>query len=294
LKDLHMPQILAATDFSERSNRAVRRAGMLARQLGARLMLLHVVDDDRPERLVIAETAAAHEFLNATIAPMSGDVQCEAIVESGDPFDRIAKIATAKSVDLIVMGAHRKQILLDIFIGTSIERVARQRVAPVLMVNTEPAGPYERSLAAVDLSEHSGYALQTARTLGVLSRSQVVVVYAFQALAKGKLGYAGVAPDVIAKHVEQTASDSRSELKDFLARIGGNLEQFAIRVKEGLPVPVISEVANTVQADIVVMGAHGRSAILKLLLGSVTEEIMRSLDRDILVVPPRRHDTSGA
>jgi nucleotide-binding universal stress UspA family protein len=36
-----------------------------------------------------------------------------------------------------------------------------------------------------------------------------------------------------------------------------------------------------------VAGTHGRSAITKLLLGSVTEELMSQLDRDILVVPAR-------
>jgi universal stress protein E len=39
-------RILAATDFSTRSQRAVRRAGVLARDKGAELTLVHVVDDD--------------------------------------------------------------------------------------------------------------------------------------------------------------------------------------------------------------------------------------------------------
>ena len=56
-----MKQILVATDFSERSHRAVRRARLLAREPGARLLLLHVVDDDRPQRLVAGEAAAARE-----------------------------------------------------------------------------------------------------------------------------------------------------------------------------------------------------------------------------------------
>lgn len=50
-----MPQILAATDFSTRSQRALRRAGRLVRQLAGELMLVHVVDDDQPEALVALE-----------------------------------------------------------------------------------------------------------------------------------------------------------------------------------------------------------------------------------------------
>jgi len=49
-------QILAATDFSTRSYRALRQAGLLARACGGELSLVHVVDDDRPPDLVAIET----------------------------------------------------------------------------------------------------------------------------------------------------------------------------------------------------------------------------------------------
>jgi universal stress protein E len=44
-----MKRILVATDLSERSRLALRRALSLARQFGAELTILHVVDDERPE-----------------------------------------------------------------------------------------------------------------------------------------------------------------------------------------------------------------------------------------------------
>lgn len=48
-------QILAATDFSTRSNRAVRQAGLLAQAGNARLGLVHIVDDDQPQGLIAME-----------------------------------------------------------------------------------------------------------------------------------------------------------------------------------------------------------------------------------------------
>ena len=47
-----MKTILVATDFSPRSDRALRRAILIARRQGATLVLAHVIDDDRQERLV--------------------------------------------------------------------------------------------------------------------------------------------------------------------------------------------------------------------------------------------------
>ena len=48
-------RLLCATDLSSRSDRALRRAGILAREADAELVLLSVVDDDQPKRLVESE-----------------------------------------------------------------------------------------------------------------------------------------------------------------------------------------------------------------------------------------------
>jgi len=282
-----MKLILAATDFSTRSDRAIRRAATLARAQEARLMLLHVVDDDRPERLVAEEMATAQELLQITADSLATHVRCEAKVVLGDPFEGIAKTARETAADLIVMGAHRKHILRDIFVGTSVERVMRLRIAPVLMVNAAPSSTYERGLVATDLSEHSGRALQVARELRILPHAQVVVVHAFDVVARGKMSYAGVSAEKIAAHADEIAVEARSELAKFVTAFDADFKPAALRVKEGRAAGVIVDTADETHADIVVVGTHGRSGIAKFLLGSVTEEIMWRLERDILVVPAR-------
>jgi universal stress protein E len=52
------------------------------------------------------------------------------------------RMAADINTDLIVMGAHRKQFLRDVFVGTTVERVIRTGPYPVLMVNNEvSSGP---------------------------------------------------------------------------------------------------------------------------------------------------------
>ena len=158
-------QFLAATDFSTRSQRAVRRAGLLAQEHGAELALVHVVDDDQPQDLVALETREAERILNEQIraVPELQQVACRPLVVSGDPFDGILRTARSAQPDLIVMGAHRKQLLLDIFVGTTIERVIRTGPYPVLMVNNEAEAPYRTALAAIDVSEPSANAIKPPR-----------------------------------------------------------------------------------------------------------------------------------
>lgn len=48
--------------------------------------------------------------------------------------------------------------------------------------------------------------------------------------------------------------------------------------------------SNKLRPDLLVIGIHGRSGLLKVLLGSVTEEALRSLNVDILAVPPLKRE----
>lgn len=282
-----MRQIVAATDFSQRSQRAVRRAAMLARDSRASLMLLHVVDDDSDARVVAAEKAAARTALDETRDRLPEGLACEARVMLGDPFDGIIRTARECAADLVVMGTHRRQLLRDIFVGTSIERVTRARVAPVLMVNAEPANPYRRALLGVDFSEHCGYALRFARESGILGQAELALAHGFDAMAKGKLNFAGVERDKVAEYVAQVEAQARADLAAFIAAHPGKPEPFTSRVTEGPGASVLAAVAQSLDADLVIVATQGLSSMARLLLGSVTEALMRDLDRDILAVPPR-------
>src|SRR5688572_16149575 len=156
-------QILAATDFSARSRRALRKAGLLAEARGAELTVVHVVDDDQPQDLIEIESREAERTLAGHIGamPERHAARCRPMVVAGNPFDGILRSAASIGADLIVMGAHRKQFLRDIFVGTTIERVIRTGPYPVLMVNDEASGPgsYRNAVAAIDFSEPSANAV---------------------------------------------------------------------------------------------------------------------------------------
>jgi len=154
----------------------VRRAGLLPRDNGAELTFVHVVDDDQPPDLVALEKREAERILGEQIGAMGelSGLRPRALVVAGDPFDGILRAAASASVDLIVMGAHRKQLLRDIFVGTTIERVIRTGPFSVLMVNREVDQPYRTALAAVDVCEPSVSAIMTGITLEAVMDCAVV------------------------------------------------------------------------------------------------------------------------
>jgi universal stress protein E len=281
-------QILAATDFSTRSNRALRQAGLLAQPANAELHIVYVVDDDQPEELVRIETREAERLLSEQVESMPElrGTRPRPMVVAGDPFDGILRTAAEIQPDLIVMGSHRKQLLLDIFVGTTIERVVRKGSFPVLMVNFEAQRRYENVVVPTDMSDASANAIRVALSTGLITDKGATLLHAFLALAKGKMFVANSDQVSIDDYVASERQRAVDELAAFLVAKDLKRKRWSLRVEEGGPMEIISRAVSEMRPDLLVMGTHGRSALVKLLIGSVTEEALRSLNVDILAVPP--------
>lgn len=285
-----MPHIVAATDFSSRSQRALRRAGMLATQIGAELTLVNVVDDDQPQSMIDVERREAEKYLNEQIASLAElrGVRCQAATTTGEAFEGILRTAKEVACDLIVMGSHRKQALRDVFIGTTIERVIRAGSFPVLMVNKPAEVFYHRIVAAVDLSDASARAVKAAYGLHLLDKADITLLHVFQAPARGKLYASSVAKEDIDAYVADERAQAADELAAFLVTHAFGGPGWRRRLAEGAPVEVIERVVTEEESDLLIVGTHGRSFLVKTLIGSVAEEVLRRLDVDILAVPPVR------
>lgn len=269
-------QILAATDFSTRSYRALRKASVLAQAGGAELTILHVVDDDQPKHLVEVESREAERVLAEQIRAMAElhTAKCRPMVVNGNPFDSILHSAEAIGADLIVMGSHRKEFLRDLFVGTTIERVIRKGPFPVLVVNTDASRPYGNAVAAVDISEPSANAIRVAKSIGLIGEENITLLHAL------------LPPGIRQMTTAVVNRGATDELSAFLTAKG--LDGPNLRVEEGEPFDVISRAVEEMTPDLLIVGTHGRTGLLKVFLGSVTEETLRRLDVDILAVPPAR------
>jgi len=286
-----MPHIVAAIDPSSRSRHALRRAGLLATEIGADLTFISVVDDGQAQDIVESARHEADHFLNeqmASLAELRG-VSCHAMTVVGNPVDAIVKVAEDVACDLIVMGAGSERTLRDAFVGTTVERVIRSGAFPVLMVNTEADKPYARIVAAVDLSPASARAVKTAQALHLTDRADVSLLHAFDAPNEEKMNLADAPKIEIDAYVRNVRERAAAELSAFRAEHGLDDEAWRPRREEGGAFAVLARVASKEQPDLVVIGTLGRSALVRALLGSVAEEALRRLDEvDILAVPPAR------
>ena len=211
-------------------------------------------------------------------------------VEVGDAFDTIIQVAEAECADLVVMGQHRKRLLRDVVVGTTIEqRVMRLGQRPVLMVNAPSERPYQRVLATLDMSEPSAHALRTANRLGLLRRAELIIFHSFEPVpGRGSLMLADASHEAIQDHVGQATAERRAELTQFFREqdLGAGSALPRMALEEGPPATALRRAVAQLLPDLVVVGTRGQGALGRLVLGSFAEEALRSLDCDVLAVPP--------
>lgn len=283
-----LKQLLVATDLSSRSELAVQRGAMLARQYQAGLVLLHVVDDDLPVELIEEGLGQAEDILRRQVEEI-GELpagRAEMKVVPGDAFKTIVEVAQQVGANLIVMGAHRKQLLKDIFTGTTLERVIRTGHSPVLMVNRHPAGEYRNVLLPVDLSDASAHAIHAARSLGLLYNVRLAVLHAFMPLGKDVMHYVGAEAKQVTEHVYRSIEEVRVQMDNFIQDSTLAGLDHEVMLHEGHAYEVIPKAVDIEDPDLLVIGTHSRTGAKRLLLGSVADYILRRIDRDILVIPP--------
>ena len=156
---LSIQTILHPTDFSERSGYAFQLACSLARDRGARVIVLHVM----PVPLVQEKRLYREEMtgeLNRLGAP-DARVRVEHRLEEGDAATQILRVAQATGCDLIVMGTHGRTGLGRLLMGSVAEQVLRMASCPVLTVRA-PFPPSE--LAGVPATEEAERTVEAAKT----------------------------------------------------------------------------------------------------------------------------------
>ena len=140
--------------------------------------------------------------------------------------------------------------------------------------------PFRTVIFATDFSFYSQNAGLYAAFLAQQFRAEFLVAHAF-CLSQ---------PALEAEYWSELKSRQRVELEEFLSRSAARLSGAGIQAKpllvEGDPHRVINSIAEQHEGAIVVLGTHGGSAVVRLVLGSLAEGILRSANCPSLTVGP--------
>jgi nucleotide-binding universal stress UspA family protein len=277
-------KVLCATRALSRSDATVSRAHAIARDLGAQLLLLHVIDFGTPMRAVRRRGALAYSVLDASARDLG--LNSEHIsVRSGQPHRIIADVAMEWDADLIVIGPYRQRFAEGVR-GTSAERIARRAGRPVLVVNLETTEPYQNVLLTSDLSRMSAGIAGVTKDLGLLERSKRSVVHALEHTRNAMLYMAGVKRTTVRQYHRSMRQLAESEIHVQLFSVGLDPAQFKIFAPQVHPIRAIEQIARRTGSELIVVGSSRFPDLKRLFIGSVSNEILRSGKHDVLLVSP--------
>lgn len=276
-----MRKILAATDLSERSGRALHRALTLAEECGADLEIIAVVDDDVASELLEHNTAQARKALDEQIKtlPPRRNVDLTSSILQGLDYVEIVKRSREAFADLIVLG-NARHAAKGLFRGTTAERVIRLARSPALVVKKPCAAAYARIVVGIDLSVHSRRALEFAAAFA--PQAEIYCVHASHEPFVAFLGDESRA-DLIREEQAEFSREFDAQLTEMAERLETSRSRFHTILKTGDPLSNLIASIEEVKADLIVTGTHGRTAIAQAVLGSVAEEVLAEAPVDVLV-----------
>ncbi|MFA5785627.1 MAG: universal stress protein [Actinomycetota bacterium] len=260
-------RLLVGTDGSTSADLAVKRAVELAGRLGARLTVTSVcsASDLQGSHFGPHEASARRVgegiLLNVELHYGGKGVLLETMLEVGDPADRICQLAEEEGVDLIVTGNRGLGGAGRFSLGNVPDKVAHHAPCSALIVDTtsgDDLPAYRRIVVGTDGSERAGRALTAAAEMAGATGASLLVVYAGEAARGAQV------------------------LKDVAGVIGET--KFEKRVVEGEPAEALIGVAQTENADLIVVGNKGMTGAARFLLGSVPDKVAHNAPCDVLIV----------
>jgi universal stress protein E len=277
-------RIVLGVDFTDAAQSALLEANVLARTLGAEVILTHAIE--------VPETSVLREHATKLIERIASDLEADEVkvlrpllVREGAASDVVLTAARDVEGDLIVVGAGEKTTLDRVLLGSTAERIARESLVPVWL--TRPGKEHrglDRIVCAVDGSDVAREALAAAaflcRTftarLDILSVTNATTTPAPREyvldLTKGAAR--GVGP-----------SGAGAAVDALLAGLDLHGIEHRVVQRAGKPANRIVEATDDLGADLLVIGSAGRRGVSRLVRGNTAEKVIRHVHCSTLVVP---------
>ena len=140
----------------------------------------------------------------------------------------------------------------------------------------------KKILVATDFSHASAQALKNAIEIATACSARILLLHIVHDPAEAPCFYAAKkAGKKVLRNIEQAAEQM---MNDFVAQELGSFDQFDTHVVPGLPSEQIVRWAKKEKVDLIAIGSHGRSGLVRLILGSVADSVIRTAHCTILTV----------
>jgi nucleotide-binding universal stress UspA family protein len=281
-------RIIVGVDPSPAAARAAQVGLKIAAAANAECRLVHAARDTWSlvaeggllEQAAAFRTASMHEVRAQIEAALAGEVPWDVLhdlqVREGWPPAALDDEVRESGADLLVLGAKHHTALGRWLGGSTVHNVARMLRVPLLVVGSPPIA-IRRVLATVDASAAAGPTLELAERFADLFDAELRVLHVIEPL-----------PIIPETPPPVDPSDYERLLEEECAqKIWPLVEPDVEKVTRHASAETgIAAEAQTWEADVVVVGSHGKGFVERMLVGSVTERLLNQLPSPLLFVVP--------
>jgi nucleotide-binding universal stress UspA family protein len=293
--------VLCPVDFSECSRHALHHAVAIAKWYRAAIRVLHVyyvVPVATTVEMVPAMplTFEARQELLAAMqqfaeSESAGTVPATFEVAQGSPAGEIVASARATGADLIVVGTHGRSGFERFILGSVTERLLRLAPCPVLTVpkrssDAVPVPPlFKRILCAIDFSPCSIRALEYATSLAQEADACLTVLHVFELQgAMPKNWRDTLTPASLRRELLAIETERRERLSRAVPESVSQYCSVETMMTSGTPYREILRLASERQAELMVIGVHGRNPLDLAVFGSTTNHVVRQATCPVLTI----------
>ncbi|MBI4419882.1 MAG: universal stress protein [Gemmatimonadetes bacterium] len=280
--------IVAGVDLSAEGIRAAVTAAKLAQTAGTDCYLVHAVRDPWTEAALaqipmdvrqlnrIVLDSARAQLLKALTGKVPEAMFQRMDTRFGPAAAVLDEAVEELDAELVVLGGKHHSALGRWIGGSTAHHMVRRTDVPIL-VNGPGDGRIRRVLAAVDVSSAARPTLYAAERLARLFGSDLRALHVVEPAPLLPELPIGLNDEDVVRRAEEELERSVWPLIDSSAA-----ERL---VRRGPAAETIAGVARSWEADVVVVGSHGRGWVDRILIGSVTERLLNLLPSSLLVVP---------
>lgn len=295
--------IIVPVDRSPFAEKAIPFGAAIARRHGGTLHLVMVHTLAVPDAVTAMPLPADGTFdlaarreEEAYLAKLAGDVAMELAITpetrllEGPVAASIEEYADAAGADLVVLSTHGRSGLERAWLGSIADRLVRKLTIPLLLVRPNAAMPeprVARVLVGLDGSLLAEDALRAARVIAGPGGTCTAVRVAVPPQLPGS-PYVPDAARANRDALHSTECAAREYLDDIAHRVRGDWGAFATRVVTAYqPARALTDLAVELDADLIAIATHGRGPVMRALIGSVTDRVIRTSTVPVLVVPAK-------
>ncbi|HEV8723716.1 MAG TPA: universal stress protein [Candidatus Binatia bacterium] len=288
-----LKRIIVGHDLRTGGETALRSAAVLAKQCGAALRLVHVVEPQHSYQRIshpLTSPYTIEEIAQRTGAKLQGlaaspeliHLQVEYEVRTGKPFVELIIARRAWQADLIVVGGASEG---GHFLGSTSERVVRKAMVPVMVAKKGLSAGAKTFLVPTDFSDCAKRAAEETLVLAEGFSGRVIFLHVVDLYPLYAHSYADDM-EAFVPLAPPTPEELESEWQAFLSDLSLAKVDWEKRTEEGQAAIAIVRQADQGQTDMIVMGTHGRTGLEYMLMGSVAEKVVRTASCPVLTIRP--------